>query len=67
MCKEFLHVGSFFVCVFAFGLNPFAALGLATTWLWFAYLLTGFLLAGGSKLWHELISLIRELRPSQSE
>lgn len=47
---------------FAFGLNLFEALGMTTAWLWVAYLLTGVLLAGGSKLWHELIAKLRESR-----
>lgn len=47
---------------FAFALDIFSALGMTTAWLWLAYLLTGILLAGGSKLWHELISKLRESR-----
>lgn len=50
---------------FAFGLDIFSALGMATAWLWLAYLLTGILLAGGSKLWHELISKLRESRDGE--
>ena len=40
----------------------FSALGMVTAWHWLAWLLTGILLAGGSKLWHELISKLRESR-----
>jgi len=35
---------------------------MATTWAWLAWLLTGILLAGGSKLWHELVAKLRESR-----
>ena len=47
---------------FAFGLDVFSALGMSTTWAWLAWLLTGILLAGGSKLWHELVAKLRESR-----
>ena len=47
---------------FAFALDVFSALGMVTAWTWLAWLLTGILLAGGSKLWHELISKLRESR-----
>lgn len=52
---------------FAFCLDIFAALGMVTAWHWLAYLLTGILLAGGSKLWHELISKLRESRKGLEE
>lgn len=47
---------------FAFRLDLFTVIGQTTAWLWLAYLITGILLAGGSKLWHELISKLRESR-----
>ena len=53
------------VVAFAFGLDVFAALGMATAWLWLAYLLTGILLAGGSKLWHELVEKLRASRVAE--
>ena len=50
------------VVAFAFRLDVFSVLGMSTTWAWLAWLLTGILLAGGSKLWHELVSKLRESR-----
>lgn len=52
---------------FAFTLDVFSAFGFTTEWVWIAYLLTGILIAGGSKLWHELISKLRESRSSFGE
>ena len=45
-----------------FQMDVFAVFGLQTTWFVAAWVLTGILLAGGSKLWHELISKLRESR-----
>lgn len=52
---------------FAFCLDMFATLGMTTAWVWLAYLLTGILLAGGSKLWHELIAKLRESRSGSTD
>ena len=40
-------------------MDIFAQLGFATAWPVVSWVLTGILLAGGSKLWHELIGRIR--------
>lgn len=45
-----------------FKMNMFAVFGLETSWIAVTWILTGLGLAGGSKLWHELISKIRASR-----
>lgn len=45
-----------------FKLNIFNSLGLQTGWVIIAWVLTGLLIAGGSKLWHELIAKLRASR-----
>lgn len=50
------------ILAFMFKLDIFASLGLQTSWVIVAWLITGVLLAGGSKLWHELIAKLRASR-----